>query len=398
MKKTIRIKMSILLVAMAMLCINITPAAAAATATISASPGSGTKTVGTSFNVTIQVNGGGQNFTSFSANVSTSNLTIISLTKGSSVRQWTTEPSSSSLNFSGAVSGSTSSVTVYVLSVKGKAAGKASISISNGSVGSTDGYTVTNILSSSNGASYDIAAAPVASVPASTTPVVPPATVAPATAVPVSPVLPDTETDLEKSWTQYATDQTLSATAGPDATVAIDKNGNLTGAKLIGNATPGTLITAYVFSTKLVKSTTADANGLWSIVLSEALTSGSHTAYIVSTKDGVNTRIPNKLVFAVNAANKAVGGVVSTTTVIAPANKCLAWRGNFWLWGGIGLGLIVLILALYFLRKKYRRQEITISPVVENNFSISQTPREETAVPPVTGDNFPQNQPPTSFS
>ncbi len=162
---------SILLGVAAIALLGITPAAASATATISASPASGSKTVGTSFNIAIVVDGGGQSFTSFSATVSTTNLTVLSLTKGSSVTQWITQPKLesgvASLSFSGAVSGSATSVTVYTLSVQGTSTGAAAITISNGSVKTTDGYTVTNIFSSSTSGSYTIAAA--ATTPAPTT-------------------------------------------------------------------------------------------------------------------------------------------------------------------------------------------------------------------------------------
>ncbi|MCX6810460.1 MAG: Ig-like domain-containing protein [Candidatus Berkelbacteria bacterium] len=345
MKRITAIITSALLVAATVFCLNISPANAAATATISASPGSGAKTTGVSFNVTISVNGGGQNFTSFGASVATTNLTIVSLTKGSSVEKWTTEPSTGSLNFFGAVSGSKGSVTAYTLKVKGKKAGKAYISISGGSVKSTDGYSVTDIFSSSSGGSYTIADAPAA--PAATTPAV---------VAPASPVLPDTEADLANSWGQYSVDPILMVSVGTDTTAALDSTGNLTGVKFSGSATPGALISAYIFSSKLVKSATADANGLWSIVLTEGLADGSHTAYFVSTKDGVNTRISKKLAFTVDATNKTATEVASTAaTETSAATNVSHWYSNPWLWTGVGLILIVLILVWYFYWKKHRK-------------------------------------------
>jgi hypothetical protein len=127
------------------------------TATISATTSaSDSQEIGQEFSVSIVVDGGGQSFTSFGASVSTSNLTVVSLTKGGSVSNWTTEPSASSLNFFGAVAGQTSNVTVYTIVVKGQNAGAASITISNGAVKSTDGYTITDIFGSAGNGSYTI--------------------------------------------------------------------------------------------------------------------------------------------------------------------------------------------------------------------------------------------------
>jgi hypothetical protein len=126
------------------------------TASIFANPSSGTHMADQEFVVTIGVDGDGEQFTSFGATVNTTNLTIVSLTKGSSVSQWTTEPNSGSLSFFGAVTGSTGNVTVYTLTVKGIASGIAQINITDSLVLQTDGINVVEIPVTPVSGSYTI--------------------------------------------------------------------------------------------------------------------------------------------------------------------------------------------------------------------------------------------------
>lgn len=119
-----------------------------ATASISTSPSSGTHAVGEEFNVAIVINGGGQEYTGFSATVGLTNLTAtaiavipdpedINTSPSGDFASWTPggKPTISKLSFSGAVKNSrTENITLYTLTVKANGAGSASINISNGVV------------------------------------------------------------------------------------------------------------------------------------------------------------------------------------------------------------------------------------------------------------------------
>jgi len=94
----------------------------------------------------ILINGSGQRFTTFKANVALSNLTVESFTVGPNVTQWVKTPSLTSLDFFGGVYGDIDQITVYTLTLKPTGTGSASISLTNGAVFQTDGMTVTNIL------------------------------------------------------------------------------------------------------------------------------------------------------------------------------------------------------------------------------------------------------------
>lgn len=109
--------------------------AASLTATISASPASGNHRVDEEFDIEIIADGGGQNITSFKANVLVSNLNVISLTQGP-VSLWIANPSTASLSFYGGVTGTVgvANIIVYTLRVKGIEVGNAGIIITNGHV------------------------------------------------------------------------------------------------------------------------------------------------------------------------------------------------------------------------------------------------------------------------
>jgi len=148
-----------LLIALPCFFLSSNSALAAATATIGVSPTSGNYKVGQSFNVDILVTGNGQQLTTFGADVALTNLTLLEITKGTTVSNWTTEPKVTAPSFYGGVTGQVSSITAYTMKVQPKAAGEAKITLSNGSVLSTDGFNYTEILSSVSGATYTIGAA-----------------------------------------------------------------------------------------------------------------------------------------------------------------------------------------------------------------------------------------------
>lgn len=128
--------------------------------------------VGEQITASIIVDGGGQDYTSFQANVALTNLNVVSFTIGPSVQQWQTTPSASQLNFLGGVYNSTTSpITVYTLVLQAPAAGTASIALSNGAIlqVAADNVTVNNILQTTTGATYTVQTAPVVSAGADKT-------------------------------------------------------------------------------------------------------------------------------------------------------------------------------------------------------------------------------------
>ncbi|MFA5926547.1 MAG: hypothetical protein WCT32_04775 [Patescibacteria group bacterium] len=377
--------------------------ARAGSASISVSPASGTKTVGQQFDVSLVVNGGGQNFTTFGASVSVDNLTVVSLTKGSDVAKWTTEPSISSLNFFGGVSGSKSSVTAYTMKVKGKKSGAASISITNGSVKATDGYSVTENFSSAVSGSYTIKAASTSSSTSTTTkPVetVPAASGTSAVVAPVAPTLPDDQVDLEAEWGKFSVDPALSVQVGIDASAQNDlSSDNLTGVKLSGVSAQNSLVGIAIFSTKISKTTTADNQGLWSIVLSEPLISGAHTAYVYATKDGATARAASPFKFTVDAANKLVSEAppISTgsvadqeevATLIDADPTATSGKNNSLLIVAAGVSLLALIVIVVFMKKRRQSQGLLRPEDVRDPVVVSPTnqPQEATV-------NFASSQP-----
>jgi hypothetical protein len=112
------------------------------------------------------VEGAGQNFTSFKATVSTTNLTVTGFTldPGNVIKQWQATPSASSLSFFGGVYGqTTTTVTVYTITAKPVATGAASITITGGAIYQTDGFNVTNIMVNQTGATFNVQTSPTVS-------------------------------------------------------------------------------------------------------------------------------------------------------------------------------------------------------------------------------------------
>ena len=67
--------------------------------------------------------------------------------------------------------------------------------------------------------------------------------------------------------------------------VGVDGN-SLGGFTLYGKTTANTVITLYIFSLGLIKTTTSDYNGDWTILINELVASGLHNVYAIITSDG----------------------------------------------------------------------------------------------------------------
>ena len=289
-------------------------ARAEATASISAVPSKTSIEAGKAFTIVVKVSGGGQKFTSFGANISTTNLSITSLTKGN-VTQWISEPTSRQLSFLGAVGGETDSVSVYTVTAKGIKEGNATFSISGGTVNKTDGFDVTEILGSQKSASIEIKAPAAATVvPVTGTDTGTQVTEKPK---PTEPQLSNEESSLEKEWRQYGLNNFIDFGVGVDPNNSKVSNGNLSGVRFNGIATPNSLITLFVFSTRIVKSTTSDKDGRWEIILTEELEAGDHKAY-ATINDGENvTRSANVLSFVVDPEKKIAKEDITDLGLIA---------------------------------------------------------------------------------
>lgn len=114
------------------------------------------------------VDGDGQTFTSFKANIVLNNLSVVGdLSLGKDVTNWQTQPNSSSLDFFGGVQGKTNKITVYTLTLKTNTAGPASIVVTDGAIYQvqSDNMTVSDILASQTGANYTVSSLPSFLVP-----------------------------------------------------------------------------------------------------------------------------------------------------------------------------------------------------------------------------------------
>jgi flagellar basal body-associated protein FliL len=90
-----------------------------------------------------------------------------------------------------------------------------------------------------------------------------------------------------------------------DLTVGLDGN-SLGGFSFSGNILPNTPISIYIFSDPIIKSTTSDSNGDWSIKVDEALPSGNHSVYGVMTTNDSVVRNSSVLTFSVDPEFKVV--------------------------------------------------------------------------------------------
>ena len=432
---------------------NADEATPTATATISVSPASGQHNVGEEFDASITINGGGQNFTSFSANVAVTNLTIISLTEGP-VTQWTTKPSSGSLSFAGGVAGQTNSIKVYTIRVKGDQAGSAGITISGGSVKQTDGYSITDIFSAASGGSFTITSPQSASTGTDSSSSSSPAnnasttnttvnsktntssnnanttsttatstsattntaeTAAPAssstatattetvvtTSQPTLPTLPSDQANFESAWKKYNTNNDLTLTLVSDNSGAKydSKTKTLSGTKFKGISSPDTLIALYIFSNKIVKSTTSDTSGYWEITVPESLNTSVHTVYAIAVKDSKTTRATEKFDFNISDKGQVEKVTTAENTIISRAKS---WLLDNWILILSSLAVIAVLgfLLYWFLEKRKLAQlQKDFMPKQENVQNITQdnteklSQEDELAPEQESSQDFTQNDP-----
>lgn len=141
-------------------------------ATLSVSPGTGVYTAGQTFTARVVVNTSGKaiNAADGTLKFNPNELSVVSVSKGTTFNLWTAEPafsnSAGTVTFSGGTpTGYTGSAgTVINVTFRAKAAGSPKVTFSNGSVLAADGLG-TNVLTSMSGGSYTIAAADVTPEP-----------------------------------------------------------------------------------------------------------------------------------------------------------------------------------------------------------------------------------------
>jgi hypothetical protein len=144
----------------------------AANASLYLAPSSGTKVIGSSFNVAVKVNTGGDviNASQGSISYDTGLLQAVSVSRGGSIfNLWTAEPaiSGGSINFGGGVPQpgySGSAGTIFTINFKAIKVGTAQIRFTSGAVLANDGKG-TNILASMGSASFTISPAAAAPKP-----------------------------------------------------------------------------------------------------------------------------------------------------------------------------------------------------------------------------------------
>lgn len=304
------------------------------TATISLSTPAGSFVAGSEFEVNLVVDGGGQNFTSFSANVETTNLTVSNMTLGP-VSKWTKEPNASSLSFFGAVVGQTNNIVVYTMKVKGNNAGPASISVTQGSVKQTDGYTIIEILASQSGGNYTISVPPdpINPDPPAPGPTPPPSPTPPPAPAPLTPekqksvvqtdqqslekrpvktqenrittvnqttdnitapVMPTSFNEFLKEWNKIAKTNDLKVSVGKANTAKFDmEHKTLSGLTFYGNAKPNTLVTLYIYSNQIIGSAKTSSEGSWSVTIYDPLSVGLHSVYAIQSSANNALSAPN---------------------------------------------------------------------------------------------------------
>lgn len=134
-------------------------------ATLSVSPGTGVYSAGQTFTARVVINTAGQNINAAEGTISfkPTELSVVSIAKGSIFNLWTAEPSFSNgagtISFSGGTpTGYTGGAgTVLSITFRAKSAGTPRVEFSNGAVLAADGRG-TNVLTRMNGGSYTISA------------------------------------------------------------------------------------------------------------------------------------------------------------------------------------------------------------------------------------------------
>lgn len=274
--------------------------AEAATATISVSPASGTLVVNSPTSIAVTVHGGGTAFNAAEVTASVSSrLTVTGLTPGNCNFTYTQTPTTANPSFAGAMlSASSTSCTVYTLSVMPGSVGSGTITLSNGSVKSF--ASSSEILSSLQSGSYIISAPTATPTNAPTaTP-----TLAP-TSVPTSTPVPPTAT-------------TVPTSVPPTATPTLTPTPGVVAAPIV------TAVASYTYDTSVVLTGTKLSS------ITAVFVNGSSTGVTYPTSTTWRATVPLTLgsnsiaVFGRNILLQQSG----TTTIVVNRNKSSDINGD----------------------------------------------------------------------
>jgi len=193
-----RLRLTIKLVIVGLACLwgNATLAA-----TLSLSPSTGVYSAGQNFTERVVVNTAGAAINAAEGTLSfkPSEITVVSISKGTTFNLWTSEPSFSNsagtINFSGGTpTGYTGNGgTVLTITFKAKAAGSPRVNFASGAVLAADGRG-TNVLTGMNGGSFTISAPSISPVPETIIEYIPPAN------TPAAPVVKSTTHSDQSRW------------------------------------------------------------------------------------------------------------------------------------------------------------------------------------------------------
>ena len=345
-------------------------ALASGSGVISVSPTSGSHKVGENFDVTVAVNGGGQSFMAFAANVVLNNLTVVSVNNVFDSSLWTPPPGHSTsectsdgdckpraggfLGFStGTFTNAWSNVTVYNMTVQGDSAGTATIEITDGTIISkTNSDSTTDLFGSAQGGSYTITAdttgggttgggtttkptctdgkkngtetgvdcggsckacrvvakSTTKSTASASTSTTPTATTTPSTSILDQLKSASSEDDFTPIWQGVSTTNSFTMEVAPPSTVDTTDTDAISGVVFSGKALPGTTVNLFVYSTQLYKSVVAADDYTWKITVDEPIASGNHNvyAYLVDKDSGNSYRASAPMAIAVDSVNNSV--------------------------------------------------------------------------------------------
>ena len=312
----------------------------AAPATLAAVPSSATKLRNEQFDVTIRVSSS-TNFTVFKGTVSLNNLAVVSFTNNAGDALWITTPSATSLNFNGAVKGTTgvTSINVYTIRVRGINTGNASVNVSGGLVIGTESlsdlgtlysngsYAIINAPGGGGGGGGGAPAGQVQGLSTSITPVcsctdkscgdngcgVSCGTCltgfACSTAFSCGKDVNFDQQAFIASWNSLPNTEFIDINLGFNpADILVGPDGySLSGFYFYGKTNPNSLVNLYIFGEPFVKSAKSDANGDWSVTVTESLPTGNYKVYAVKIVDGVVTKNSSVLSFYVDFPTMKVG-------------------------------------------------------------------------------------------
>lgn len=136
----------------------------------------------------------------------------------------------------------------------------------------------------------------------------------------------------------------------------------VSGFHVFGNTDLGANVNVYIFTTKLSKTTNADQNGHWDILITDPVSKGIHTAYGVSTINGQTTRAETKFRFDIDTDNGTVLGVTteeSSTSSALSSSTSSSTTGTGTDYNNLIIGLLIgllsgilIALIIFFARRK----------------------------------------------